>query len=536
MRLPTALLPLRHPAFRLIWLANLCANTGMWMQNTGAGWLMTSLAPSPVMVSLVQVAALLPVFLFALPAGALADILDRRLYLIAAQGWMALAGAGLALLTFAGAIGPWGLLLFTFMIGAGTAAASPAWAATTPELVPRADLTGAIVLNGIGFNLTRAVGPAIGGFTVAFAGAEATFALNALSFIVVIFALLAWKRDEPRRSKLPKEHFLSAMRAGVGFVRASPPMRAVTIRGCVFFGFLAAIWGLLPLLVREQLRLGPEWYGITLAAMGIGAVSGGFLLPELRTRLGRGRTVTASCIGGGAALALLGQSWHPALALVAMLLFGFAWIAGASTLQAAAQLSAPSWVRARAIGIYQLATFGALALGTALGGWAGEVFGLPLALAAFGAACGVGAVLVRRFSIEPPASPATPSPAATMPAPEPAAPALAPLLAGSSDRVLAVVRYTVAPADRAAFLAAMEECRGVRLRAGALGWQLFEDVAHPERWVELWWVESWTDHLREADRLTDFDRATLARAAALQRDGTAPEAARYLNVIPDEVR
>lgn len=529
MRLPTALVPLRHPAFRLLWLANLCSNTGMWMQNTGAGWLMTSLAPSPLMVSLVQVAALLPVFLFGLPAGALADILDRRLYLIVAQGWIALSGAFLALLTFAGGIGPWGLLAFTFAIGAGTAMTGPAWAATTPELVPRKDLTQAIVLNGIGFNLTRAIGPAIGGFTVALAGPEATFALNALCFIVVIFALLAWKPQRAPRS-LPKEHFLSAMRAGVGFVMASPALRATTIRGCVFFGFLAAIWGLLPLLVREQLRLGPEWYGAMLAAMGVGAVAGGFLLPWLRARLDRGRTVTGACVLGGAALLLLGQSGHWSVALLAMLAFGFAWLAGASTLQASAQLASPAWVRARAIGIYQLATFGALALGTGFGGWAGEVFGLPAALGLFGLGCAIGAVAVRRFSIEPPASVATPVTA--MPQPEPAAAALAPLLASASGRVLEVVRYHIDPADRGRFLGAMREARQVRLRTGALAWQLYEDIAHPERWVEFWVVENWTDHLREADRLTDMDRAALARAALLHRGSGPPEAARYLNVMP----
>lgn len=531
MPLPSALAPLRHPAFRLLWLANLCSNTGMWMQNTGAGWLMTSLAPSPLMVSLVQVASLLPVFLFALPAGALADIMDRRIYLLIAQAWIALSGTLLAVLTYTGNLGAWGLIAFTFAIGAGTAMNSPAWAATTPETVPRQDLTQAIVLNGIGFNLTRAIGPAIGGFIVAAAGAEANFALNAVSFVVVIFALLAWKREAPRAT-LPKEHFLSAMRAGVGFVRASPTLRATIIRGCVFFGFLAAIWGLLPLLVREQLGLGPEWYGIMLGAIGVGAVGGGLILPSLRPRLTRGRTVTLACVAGGVALALLGQAGHWAAAIPALLLFGFCWIAGASTLQASAQLASPAWVRARAIGIYQLATFGALALGSALGGWAGEALGLGAALGVAGLGCGLGALVVRHLSIEALAPAAPAAPGAPVPTPEPVAPALASLLAGQSGRVLEAVRYRIDPADRDRFLAAMAECRQVRLRSGALAWQLLEDVAHPERWVEMWVMESWTEHLREAGRLTEWDLATLARATALHRGDNPPEAARYLNVMP----
>ncbi|HEV7268125.1 MAG TPA: MFS transporter [Falsiroseomonas sp.] len=535
MRLPSALSPLRHPAFRLLWLANLVANTGMWMQNTGAGWLMTSLAPSPIMVSMVQVASLLPVFLLALPAGALADIVDRRLYLIGAQAWIALCGLLLAVLGFAQLLGPWWLIGLTFAIGTGMAMNSPAWPATTNETVPREDLTQAIVLNGIGFNITRAVGPAIGGVVVAAFGAEVTFALNAVCFGVVILALLAWKRPEARAG-LPKEHFVSAVRAGMGFARASPVLRATVVRGCLFFGFAAAIWGLLPLLVRHQLGLGPAWFGIMLAAMGVGAVGTGFVLPLLRGRLDRPAMVTGASLLCGVSLILLGQAAHWSVGVLAMLGFGAAWITGASTLQASAQLAAPAWVRARAIGIYQMATFGALALGAALGGWAGEALGLPLTLGLAGLGAAIGGVAAHRLPLE--AAPASAAPLATrpQPSPEPADPALAGLLAGGRNQVLEVVRYHVDPADRAAFMRIMVECRGVRLRSGALVWRLCEDVAHPERWVELWMVESWTDHLREQERLTEADRAVLARASGLHRGDGPPEAARYLNVMPDMFR
>ena len=534
MKLPTALLPLRHPAFRLLWLANLCANTGMWMQNTGAGWLMTSLAPSPLMVSMVQVASLLPVFLLALPAGALADIMDRRIFLITAQAWTAAAGALLAVLGFAGMLGPWGLIALTFAIGMGTAMTSPAWAATTSETVPRQDLASAIVLNGIGFNLTRAVGPAIGGFTVAAAGPEATFAINAASFLIVIAALVFWKRENVRAS-LPNEHFLSAIRAGLAFTRGSPVLRAIMLRGFVFFLFAAAVWGLLPLLVRQQLGLGPQWFGLMLTAMGVGAVGAGFLLPNLRGRLDRSGTVTGAGLIAGVALVLLGQAQHWSIGLLAMFLYGVAWIAGASTLQASAQLTVPGWVRARAVGIYQLVTFGGLATGAALGGWAGEAIGLPFALGIAGTCCAIGGLLVHRFPIEPApvpsVDPAAVSPPA-MPRPEPADATLAAILNDESGRVMEVVRYQIAPGEREAFLAAMQECRRVRLRSGARGWRLLEDVAHPERWIELWAVENWTEHLREAGRMTEADVAVLSRAAALHRGATPPEAARYLNVMP----
>ena len=528
--MPAAFTPLRHPAFRLLWWANLAANIGLWVQNTGAGWMMTSLDPSPVMVSLVQAASMLPVFLLALPAGAAADILDRRHYLIGAQAWVLSVATLLALLTWAGWLGPWGLLFFTFCIGMGNALNFPAWAATTPELVPREDLVQAIALNGIGFNLSRAVGPAIGGFAIGLAGTEAAFALNALCFFTLLVALLFWKRERPA-NPLPPEHFLGAMRAGMRFVAASPAMRATILRACVFFFFTAAVWGLLPLVVRHRLGLGPEAYGMMLGVMGVGAVATGFALPSLRVRLPtRGGMVLAFSLVSSAALALLGVSAHWLPAAVSMLLFGAGWLAAASTLQAAAQFATPAWVRARAIGIYQLWFFGAMTVGAVLWGWAGAQFGVAPALLLAAAVCAACAFLVRGWSLD--ATPATEAPTVAMPRPEAPAAELGPILAGDSGRVLEVVRYTVDPKDRAAFLAAMREARRVRLRSGAVAWRLLEDVAHPERWIELWAVESWTEHLREAGRLDAADRAALARAAAFQAGEKPPEAARYLTVQP----
>jgi MFS family permease len=520
--------PLRHPAFRMLWIANLASNTGMWVQSTGAGWLMTSLDPSAVMVSLVQAASLLPVFLLALPAGAIADLVDRRRVLIAAQLWMCIFGLLLAGLTSAGALGPWGLLALTFAIGAGSAVNFPAWAAVTPELVPRADLPQAIVLNGIGFNLTRAVGPALGGLIIGFAGAEAAFFFNALTFFVLIGALIAWKRAPDRQGR--GEHLLSAIRAGIRFVVASPAMRAAIARAVAFFFFGSAVWGLLPLLVRKQLGLGPEAFGLMLGCMGVGAVAGGFAMPMARSRLDRGGVVLAGSLLAGASLVLLAFSHHWLPAALALLAYGVAWIAAASSLQAAAQFAAPAWVRARAIGIYQVAFFGALAAGSALAGWLGSVAGLPFALALFGAGAIVAGLAVRGFSLEGSAAPATaPAP---LPQPEAPAPELGPALRGESGRVLEVVRYTVAPEAREGFLAAMEEVRRVRLRAGAMVWRLYEDVAHPERFVELWAVESWAEHLREQKRLEPADVAALAAAARFQSGDAPPEAARYLAVRP----
>jgi MFS family permease len=521
--------PLRNPAFRLLWIASLVSNTGIWVQNTGAGWLMTSLAPSPIMVSLVQTASMLPIFLLALPAGAIADILDRRRHLIMAQGWMCVMGALLCLLTALHLIGPWGLLALTFSIGIGSAMNSPAWQATTPELVPRSDLTQAIVLNSIGFNIARSIGPALGGFIIGLAGTQAAFAFNALCFLVLIMALVAWK-PETTRSTLPKEHFLSAMRAGMRFVAASPNMRTIILRAMIYVFFGAAVWGLLPLLVRQRLGLGPEAYGLLLGAMGIGAVCGGLAMTRLRQLMGSSGMVFMATLLSVAALAMLGLARHFALAGCGMLLYGASWIIATSTLQAQAQMIAPAWVRARAIGIYQLAFNGMLAFGATLSGWLGDVVGVHWALLGSGIGGLVAGVAVRALQLEGPA--AREASGGSIPEPEAPSPELATLLARDRGRVLEGVRYRIAPADRGAFLAAMAELRGVRMRSGALWWRLYEDVAHPELWAEFWAVESWTEHLREMHRLEPEDRAVIARAAALHRGETPPEASRYLAQEP----
>src|SRR5215213_9564269 len=413
-----AFAPLRHPAFRMLWIANLVSNTGLWIQNTGAGWLMTSLAPSPIMVSLVQAAAMLPVFLLALPGGAAADILDRRLALVAAQLWIAATGVLLAALAAADALGPWGLLALTFAIGAGTAVNFPAWAAATPELVPREDLVGAIALNGVGFNLARALGPALGGFVLAAAGPAAAFALNALAFLVLLAALVAWRRPASARGALPRERLLGAMRAGTGFVAAAPAMRAAILRACAFFVFASAVWALLPLVVRERLELGPAAFGLMLAVVGGGAVAAGVVMPTVRARLARGPLVFWASLLACAAMALLGLAAHWALAALAMLLFGAAWLAAGSTLQVAAQLATPPWVRARAIGLYQLSMFGAQALGAVLWGWAGARLGLPTALAL----CAAAALAVRPWRLDAAATATAATPPA-VPPPRPEAPA-----------------------------------------------------------------------------------------------------------------
>jgi predicted MFS family arabinose efflux permease len=435
-----------------------------------------------------------------------------------------------------GLLEAWGLLALTFAVGVGTAVIYPAWAAATPELVPPEDLLQAVALNGVGFNLARALGPAVGGFVLAAAGPAAAFSLNALCFLAMLWALIAWRRPTPPMDDLPPERLSSAVRAGLRFVAAAPGMRAAILRACAFFFFASSVWALLPLVVREGLGLGPAAFGAMLGVAGTGAVGAGIVLPRLRERVSQGRLVFFASLLAYGAMALLGFSQHWVLAALALLAFGAAWLTAGSTLGAAAQMTTPAWARARALGIYHVSFFGALAIGSALWGWVGAEAGVPVAL---GLCAGVGsltAVAVRPWRLAGTALRTARQAMAVdrLPLPQAEAPAsmLTDLLHDESGRVLEAVRYQVDPADRAKFLATMREVREVRLRAGAAAWRLYEDVARPEYWTELWAVESWTEHLRHAARLDEADQAVLIRAASMHRGSQPPRASRHLNVDP----
>jgi MFS family permease len=530
MALPPALLPLRHPVYARLWFAYIVTSLGTWLQNTGAGWLMTTLSPSPLTVSLVQAATILPFFLLALPAGAIADIVDRRIFLIGTQIWTMAAAGVLAAMTIAGMTTPTSLLALTFAIGIGSAMTGPAWGAIVPELVPREDLVQAIALNGVGFNIARALGPAIAGFLVVLAGSGFAFALFAVSILAVVGALFSWRRTQGR-STLPREHLMSAIRAGMRFVANTPAMRATMIRSFAYALPAAAPWAVLPLVVREQLGLGAGMYGLILGLMGVGGVTSGMLLPNFRHYASRSTIVFASTLCSCVGMALLGLSRHWTLAAFGMALFGVGWVAAFSTLQAAAQLVAPPWVRARALAIYQLSYNGALAFGSFGWGWLGTQIGLPGVLLAAAAGGALVAVAVRMFGIDQAAA-GLPSAVRSQPPPEAPDAELATTLPHARGRLLETMHYRATAQQRGEFLEAMAEVRMVRGRAGALFWQLYEDVAHPDGWMETWAMESWIDHLREATRLSDADQSALARASAFQRDPSVPVPHRYIAVEP----
>jgi len=317
--------PLQNTLFRNLWIATIVSNVGTWMQDVGSGWLMTSLSSSPFMVALVEAADSLPVMLLALPAGAIADIVDRRRLLIGVHVYLLLVASALALLTLLDLTTAWVLLGFVFALGVGAAMVMPAWAAIVPDLVRADELPSAVALSSVGINVSRAIGPAIAGVLVAAVGAWLVFALNALSYFGILAVLIRWRREH-RKSTLPAERFVSAIRVGLRFVMHTRSLQAVLIRGIAFFVFASATWSLFPLIVRRELGRGPETYGLLLTCIGVGAVAGAMVLPRLRAKLSRDVLVAGASVLYALAALMLAHVQNLGLLVVAMLAPGVAWI------------------------------------------------------------------------------------------------------------------------------------------------------------------------------------------------------------------
>src|SRR5579859_3783285 len=336
----------RHPAFAVIWTATVVSNVGGWMYSAASGWLMTSLNPDPLLVALVQAATTLPVFLFAIPAGALADIFDKRRFLIVFEILNTALCAVYAAMIGLGLATPDNLLLFTFLIGAAGALTLPAWQSIVPQLVPKDDLTSAVAANSVGVNISRAVGPALGGAAIAGLGIVAPFWINAISNLGVLGALMWW-RPNSSNTVLPAERLGGAVVAGLRYARHSPALRATLIRAAAFFLFASAYWALLPLVARTQIARGPALYGILLGAIGAGAVGGAFVLRLLRARWGADRLLSIATLATSTATGLFALARDSATAVAASLIAGASWIAAVSSLNVSAQVALPEWVRGR---------------------------------------------------------------------------------------------------------------------------------------------------------------------------------------------
>jgi predicted MFS family arabinose efflux permease len=506
---PSAWTPLRNGVFRALWLAVLASNAGTWMQTVGAQWLVVQEPHAATWTSLVQTVTVFPVLLLALPAGTLADSLDRRRLLLTVQVASFAVGAVLTVLTARHEMPPALLLVFTFLLGVGQAVTIPTWQAVIPEVVPRAELPAASALGAVNTNLARSAGPAVAGLLVAQLGSAAVFGLNALSFAIFAVVLVAWRRP-PQCGGEPPEHFTEAVRAGERFVRYSPSVRRILLWVLLFVIPGSVVWGLLPLVARQHLHLGAQGYGILLAALGVGAIAGALLMPRIRNRSSPDQLIVASCVVYGAALAVIALVPRPVVAIVALVFAGLAWMALVSRMNASMQLFLPNWVRARGFAIYQVVFAGAQAAGAFLWGQVTTLTSLRTAYLAAAVLLAAGAVAVRWLPLHPNES------VDNDPVNGWAEPNLMLDPRPEDGPVLVTSAYRVAEANVAAFREAMEPLRRARLATGATRWGLFRDGADPERFLEVFQVPTWEEHLRQHDdRMTAADRSDDERAASL---------------------
>lgn len=496
------------------------SNFGGLIQSVGASWLMTSLTSSPQMVALVQASTSLPILLLSLLSGAVADNLDRRRVMLAAQGFMLLVSIMLAAITFAGWITPWLLLVFTFLIGCGAAMNGPAWQASVGDMVPRAALPGAVALNSMGFNIARSAGPAIGGAIVAAAGAAAAFVVNAVSYVGLIAVLSRWEPPRAERM-LPREALGHAMAAGVRYVIMSPGIRVVLMRALLFGMGASAVPAMMPLVARDVIAGDSLTYGILLGAFGIGAVGGGLMVRRLRERMSVEAIVRTAATAMLAGSAVTGLSGWMLFTMPALALAGAGWVLALSTFNVTVQLSAPRWVVARALSLYQMAAFGGMASGAALFGAIAAAHGVQATLLV---AAGALALTILAGLI-------LPLPAArdlNLALREWSEPETAVSVDERSGPIVVTIEYRIAPADIPRFLNVMHERKRIRRRDGAKHWTLLRDLGERELWFERYHVATWLDYIRHNQRRTHEDARNTRDILALHIGPGRPVAHRMI--------
>jgi MFS family permease len=516
--------PFRHRQFAAMWGAQFVSNIGGWMQTVAAQWLMLTLTGSAAYVALVQTAAGLPVVLFAILAGTIGDLVDRRHFLLITQTFMLVAAAALGALAIAGLVTPWVLLALIFAVGTGQALTSPTWQTLQPELVTPAERTQAISLGSVNQNLARAVGPAIGGVILAASSAGAVFLINAASFAAVIGVLIMWHSSRTPDA-LPREHVGEAVRAGGRYIAASPVLRVILARAGLFIFFASAIWALLPLTAQSALHLGSGGYGLLLGSVGIGAVAGAALLPRLRDRLSPDALLTVGSLGMAVVDLLLAYIHLTVVAAVALVVAGTCWILALSTLSSLYQLSLPRWIKARGMSFYLVVFQGGGAVGAAVMGVLAVRAGLSLtlAVAAAGLALGPLAALRWRFKSIPPAE--------LLPAGDWPAPQLTTDQAPEGP-VLVTVEYWARPGGQDELMAALRRTKNGRRRTGATSWRAWRDASDSSRILEQFVVASWDEHLRQHERVTKRDQDNLDHVRTLTDPARPVTVTHWLAVTP----
>lgn len=508
-------IPLRVPLFRRIWLASLMSNLGLLILGVGAAWAMTELTRAADKVALVQTALMLPIMLFAIPAGAMADMFDRRRLGIFALSLSLTGAAMLTALTFTGFLSPTVLLLFCFVIGSGMALFGPAWQASVSEQVPSDSLSQAVALNSISYNIARSFGPAIGGVIVAAAGAVAAFLTNALLYIPLIVVLLLWKR-QPVTSRLPPEGIVRAITSGVRYVVHSPSIRVVLWRTLMTAIAGGSISALMPIVARDLLHGDARTFGLILGAFGIGAVAGGLNIAKVRAKLSAQSTISLCCVALGVAVAIVALSAHLALTMMALFAGGAVWMIAITLFNISVQLSAPRWVAGRTLAAYQAAVAGGVAVGSWFWGQIAQVEGVSFALLASAAAL-ILMPLISRFLPMPPIDDTD---LASIDMGPPDADEVALALTGRSGPIVVEVEYRVDPADARAFYGVMQEVQLALHRNGAFGWSIARDIADPWLWIERFHCLTWLDYLRLRSRHVAAELDAQRRADAFHRGET----------------
>ncbi|MBD2749381.1 MFS transporter [Microvirga sp. BT688] len=519
---PGTFAPLRHSLFAVIWTATVLGNVGTFMRDVSSSWLVTEISASPAAVAMIQAAGTLPVFLLAIPAGVLSDILDRRRFLIAIQIMLGIVSSTLAFLSWTGSVTVESLVALTFLGGVGAALATPAWQAITPELVPRSDLKGAVALNSLGINIARSIGPALGGFLLAGLGAAAVYGLDVMTYILVGGALLWWRREADADDGL-REHFGGALRAGLRYARVSHDLHRILWRAVLYFAFASAVWALLPIVARQEIGGGPDFYGLMLGSVGAGAILGALLLPRVRARLGQDRLVLAMSLVTAGATTLLALTNSEVVAIIATFVLGIAWIAMLTTLNSTMQTILPNWIRGRGLAIYLTAFNGAMAAGSLGWGFLAQEITTDTTLIVAGTGLAIAALLAHRAPLPSGEGDLTPS----LHWPEPA---MAEPVAHDRGPVMIMVTYRIRQADRSAFLTALERLSEGRRRDGAYAWGVSEDAADPEHIVEWFFVESWAEHLRQHKRVSKADADIQAETRRFHQGAEPPLVQHFLAV------
>lgn len=520
-----AFTPLHNRLYRWLWTASLASNIGTMAQNVGQGWLMTSLTPSPLLVALVQTAESFPLFLLALPAGALADLINRRRLLLFTQTWMAVFAAGVGLVTALQWIDAPLLLCAALMISIGNAFNAPAWQATVPDVVAREQIPQAVNLNGVSYNVARVLGPAIGGLAVAYVGPAATFFLNSFSFVGVIIVLIRWKPNVPQRI-LPAERLLGAMRTGVRYLRHTSSLQVVLLRVALFIFFASSLWALLPLYARKNLGLSALGYGSLLGCLGAGAITAAAFVPAARARWGREVVLRRALWAYGIGLAVISTGVSSGWVALALFVCGIAWLTSMASFQTAAQTTVPPWVRARALSFYLIAAQGGLAFGSFFWGLAASRIGVPYTFLINASALILTSWIVRKFPL-PAIENLDLSPSVRLPTPPGEN-----LLEWDDGPVLVTVTYQIDTARTVEFKNIMTTVGQLRRRTGAFEWGLFGDPWRPGKFVETFFVETWAEHMRQHDRMTAADRGISENARSFEVSPAGPEVTHWIYAYP----